>query len=100
MFPWTRPHLQELRMITKEQIYDEIVRVLKRDLMIDADLKTDTTLESLGLDSIQMMQLFVYIEQSFNFEFAPDSSIDSVRSLSLWSFTDFVHQSAIRQLTA
>jgi acyl carrier protein len=85
-------------MVTREQVYDEIVRVLRKELMIDAELQNDTALEALALDSIQLMQLFVYMEQSFSFEFAPESTIDSVRSFSLRNLTEFVHRSATRPL--
>jgi acyl carrier protein len=87
-----------MMMLTKEQIYNEIVRVLRNELVIDAELRSDTGLETLGLDSIQLMQLFVYMEQTFSFEFSPDSTISVVRNFSLEMLTQFVHESANRSL--
>lgn len=87
-------------MITQEQIFDEIVRVLRNELLIDADLRADTGLETLGLDSIQLMQLFVYMEDSFSFEFSPDATIGVVRDYSLGRLSEFVHASATRTANA
>ena len=87
-------------MVTQEQIFAEIVRVLRNELLIDADLRADTGLEALGLDSIQLMQLFVYMEDSFSFEFSPDATIGVVKSFSLGRLSEFVHASATRPIDA
>lgn len=81
-------------MPTKEAIYDEIVKVLRQELLFDGELGPETAIEALGLDSIQLMQLFVYIEESFHFEFAAESTIENAKTASLAQFVDFVHQSA------
>ena len=87
-------------MVTQEQIFTEIVRVLRNELLIDADLQAGTGLESLGLDSIQLMQLFVYMEDSFSFEFSPDATIGVVKNYSLGRLTEFVHASATQPVNA
>jgi acyl carrier protein len=91
---------QEVNMVTQEQIFTEIVRVLSNELLIDTDLRADTDLETLGLDSIQLMQLFVYMEDSFNFEFSPDETIGTVKNFSLGKLTEFIHASATRPVSA
>ena len=83
-------------MITKEAIHDEVVRVLRHELLFSGELSPDTAIQALGLDSIQLMQLFVYIEEAFHFEFDAESTIENAKNASLGQFVDFVHQSVAR----
>lgn len=80
-------------MPTKEAIYEEVVKVLRQELLFDGELNPETAIDALGLDSIQLMQLFVYIEESFQFEFAADSTIENAKTASLGQFVEFVHGS-------
>jgi hypothetical protein len=40
------------------------------------------------------------MEQSFSFEFSPDSTIGAVKNFSLAKLTEFVHESATRPVSA
>lgn len=83
-------------MLTKQIIYDKIAEVLRDELFYDGKFEADTKIISLGLDSIQLMQLFVYLEESFEFEFLEDSVIENMRGVSLGEFADYVCQAAGR----
>ena len=77
-------------MITRQAIYDEVVKVLREELLFDGELDMETSIKALGLDSIQLMQLFVYLEESFSFEFAEGSLIERMRDASLRELVDCV----------
>ena len=79
-------------MITREVVYDKVVEVLRDELLFDGEFKSDTSINNLGLDSIQIMQLFVYMEEIFGFEFPEDSMMESVRESSLGQFANYVHK--------
>jgi acyl carrier protein len=81
-------------MHTKQAIYDKIVYILRSELLFEDEIHQDTSIEALGLDSIQLMQLFVYIEELFYFEFPADMTIDRIKEVSLSQFVDLVQQSA------
>jgi acyl carrier protein len=83
-------------MVTKDAIYDKILDVLRKELLCDGQFQPETTIETLGLDSLQMMQLFVYLEECFEFEFMEDSLIENMESASLAMLVDHVHQ-AVQQ---
>jgi acyl carrier protein len=81
-------------MNERETICDEITAILRRDLQMDGDFPSDVSLASLGLDSVQVMQLIVYMEQSFAFEFPADSTMDSALGLSLRDLAAMVTEAA------
>lgn len=80
-------------MITKQAIYDEIVKVLRQELLIEGELDLETSVKALGLDSMQLMQLFVYLEESFDFEFAEGSLLERLKDAPLSQFVDCVDSS-------
>ena len=81
-------------MTTKEDIFDETIRVLTQELRVDQTLTGDTSMESLGLESLELMQVFVYLEERFGFEFPVDATTESVATLSLASFAEFVQRAS------
>lgn len=83
-------------MITRQAIYDEVVKVLREELLFDGELDMETSIKGLGLDSIQLMQLFVYLEESFSFEFAEGSLIERMKDASLRELVDCVDGSLAR----
>ncbi len=82
-------------MISRQTIYDGVVRVLREELLFDGELGQETPIKDLGLDSIQVMQLFVYIEESFQFEFTEGSLVEDIKDASLGRFVDYVHGSLV-----
>jgi len=80
-------------MIDKETIANKIKEVLREELYYDGVLEMDTTMQHLGLDSIQIMQLFVYLEEAFQFEFVEDSIIANASSATINQLVDLVEQS-------
>lgn len=84
-------------MITKEDILAKVQDVLKNELFLEEEIAPDTLVKDLGLDSIQLMQLFVYLEESFDFEFAYDSVFENLRGASVNEFVEVIYNSINRQ---
>jgi acyl carrier protein len=80
-------------MVTKQAVYDEVVKILRNELVFDGALAADLPIQALGLDSIRLMQLFVYLEEAFNFEFTVDAPIATIKEATLDQFVSFVHHS-------
>ncbi len=58
------------------ELFDEIVRVLRDKFQVDAaNLRPDTTLESLGLDSLTLMEFVFEIEDQFSVR-VPEDKLD------------------------
>ena len=77
-------------MITKASVYERIIEVLRDELLYSGELNPNTSISHLGLDSIQLMQLFVYLEEAFEFEFLEDSIIENMQDVSLDKFSNYV----------
>lgn len=84
-------------MTTKEDILAKVKDVLRNELFFEEEIEPDTLVRDLGLDSIQLMQLFVYLEESFDFEFAYDSVFENLRGASVNEFVDVIYNSINRQ---
>jgi acyl carrier protein len=80
-------------MIDKEIIYKKLGQVLTDDLMCHGDFSQETSIAHLGLDSLQIMQLFVYLEEIFEFEFMEDSMIENIQDANLGEFVDYIYSS-------
>jgi acyl carrier protein len=83
-------------MINKSTIQEQVVQLLHEELVFTDDVDFDASIDSLGIDSIQLMQLFVYLEERFEFEFKEDAMIARIRESTLRHFIDYVHE-AIQQ---
>ncbi len=84
-------------MITKEDILSKIKDVLRNELFFEEEIEPATLVRDLGLDSIQLMQLFVYLEESFDFEFAYDSVFENLRGASVNEFVEVIYNSINKQ---
>ena len=73
-------------MITEEKIYAEISRVLREEVLFTGTVDRQHSLRTAGLDSIQMMQLFVYLEEAFGFEFGAEVTVETVWDVPLDAF--------------
>lgn len=60
--------------MTIESIISKLSEIIHGELRLGegTDINTGTTMEELGVDSIAMMQLLVFVEESFGFEFSDD----------------------------
>lgn len=64
------------------QTIDEIKDVLNENLDIDPETVTaDSTFESLGIDSLDMVELVCEIESRFDIEFGEPEGLDTVGKL-------------------
>ena len=70
-------------MITQESAFAEIIRILRSELGVQGEVEGTTTVNSLSLDSLQIMQLLVYLEEGLGFEFSESATTDSVRELTV-----------------
>lgn len=84
-------------MTTKEDILAKVKDVLRNELYYEDEIQPHTLVKDLGLDSIQLMQLFVYLEESFDFEFAYDSVFENMRGATVDQFVDVIYNSINRQ---
>lgn len=80
-------------MVTRQAIYDEVLRVLRQELLFSGDVDPGTSIKALGLDSLQFMQLFVYLEEAFSFEFTEDSLLTRMKESSVGQLVDCVDRS-------
>jgi acyl carrier protein len=80
-------------MATKTEILDKITEVLRKELMFDGEIDVNAPIKNLGLDSIQLMQMFVYLEETFSFEFSDDAVFDRVRDSDINQFIEMIHAS-------
>lgn len=60
--------------ITPEMAIDAVERVLGRKVKDAGPITTDTELESLGFDSLDMIELFVALEEAGDVELDPESA--------------------------
>lgn len=86
-------------MITKQDILTKVKDVLRNELFFEEEVLPETLMKDLGLDSIQLMQLFVYLEESFDFEFAYESVFENMRGATVDQFVDVIHQSINKEAT-
>ena len=84
-------------MITKEDILAKVKDVLRNELFFEEEIEPETLVRDLGLDSIQLMQLFVYLEESFDFVFAYDSVFENLRGASVNEFVEVIYNSINKQ---
>lgn len=64
------------------QTIDEIKDILNENLDIDPETVTaDSTFESLGIDSLDMVELVCEIENRFDIEFGEPEGLDTVGKL-------------------
>jgi len=82
----------DVSKIKKKDIFVKIKEVIKEELFFDEDFKKSTLIRDLGLDSIQIMQLFVYIEETYDFEFEDENTIENMRDASVNDLVDFVYK--------
>ncbi|MBT4594431.1 acyl carrier protein [bacterium] len=58
-----------------EEIREKIVRVISEKLKISADeIQDDATLEDLGADSLDVVEIVMNIEEAFNIEIGDDAA--------------------------
>ena len=58
------------------ELFDEVVRVLRDKFQVDAaNLRPDTTLESLGLDSLTLMEFVFAVEDKYSVR-VPEDKLD------------------------
>ncbi|GKX31026.1 hypothetical protein SH1V18_35060 [Vallitalea longa] len=65
--------------MTSEAVREKIIDIIVRDLEIPFrdEIKEDTLMIDIGMDSISIMTLLVYIEESFGLDIGDDFIIDS-----------------------
>ncbi|AJQ26588.1 acyl carrier protein [Pelosinus fermentans] len=58
-----------------KEVVNQLENIIREELRLGEGMKItyDTTLEEIGVDSITMMQLLVFIEERFGFEFGEDA---------------------------
>jgi acyl carrier protein len=78
-------------MITKEEILAKITEVLKEELYYNEPVEPACLIRDLELDSIQMMQLFVYLEESFAFEFGDSTVFENARDMTVGQLADLMY---------
>ena len=62
------------------ELFDDIVRILRDKFQVDAaDLRPDTTLESLGLDSLTLMEFVFAVEDQYSVR-VPEDKLDPRQS--------------------
>jgi acyl carrier protein len=58
------------------ELFDEVVRILRDKFQVDAaNLRPDTTLESLGLDSLTLMEFVFAVEDKYSVR-VPEDKLD------------------------
>ncbi len=58
------------------ELFDEVVRILRDKFQVDAaTLRPDTTLESLGLDSLTLMEFVFAVEDQYSVR-VPEDKLD------------------------
>jgi acyl carrier protein len=58
------------------ELFDEVVRILRDKFQVDAaNLRPDTTLESLGLDSLTLMEFVFAVEDQYSVR-VPEDKLD------------------------
>jgi acyl carrier protein len=62
------------------ELFDEVVRILRDKFQVDAaSLRPDTTLESLGLDSLTLMEFVFAVEDQYSVR-VPEDKLDPRQS--------------------
>ena len=78
-------------MVDKDSVYNKIIEVLREELFYEGELEPHLKIKSLALDSIQLMQLFVFLEETYEFEFTDDAALENMKNVTLGAFVDYVH---------
>lgn len=80
-------------MVDKKTIESKILSIINEELDIDSNLnvKLESKLESIGIDSIAMMTLWVFIEEKFHFNVDEDILI-STRFIIVNDIVDYVDE--------
>ena len=77
-------------MVDKDSVYNKIIEVLREELFYEGELEPHLKIKSLALDSIQ--QLFVFLEETYEFEFTDDAALENMKNVTLGAFVDYVHR--------
>ena len=66
----------------REQIYNEVIRILSTDLEVSADeIANDTILNTeLPIDSLQLYEFVIDLEEAFNIKL-PDEMLDQMKTV-------------------
>ena len=66
----------------REQIYNEVIRILSTDLEVSADeIANDTMLNSeLPFDSLQLYEFVIDLEEAYNIKL-PDEMLDQMKTV-------------------
>jgi acyl carrier protein len=66
----------------REQIYNEVIRILSTDLEVSADeIANDTMLNTeLPFDSLQLYEFVIDLEEAFNIKL-PDEMLDQMKTV-------------------
>jgi len=56
-------------MLTAHDVYLELARLLKDNMQVDANISPNLRIKDIGLDSLQVMQVMVYMEELYKVEF-------------------------------
>ena len=66
----------------REQIYNEVIRILSTDLEVSADeIDNDTMLNSeLPFDSLQLYEFVIDLEEAYNIKL-PDEMLDQMKTV-------------------
>jgi len=79
-------------MSTKDEIIQKLGIILEKDLEMElpGELKeSDRLYEDLGIDSIMVLQLIVYIEEQFAVS-VPEENVDPATYQTLGAIVDFI----------
>ena len=76
-----------------QEVFDQLVGIIQEDLQISiqSDIKEDTSLKELGIDSIAMMALWVYAEEKFQYETDEDALVGDQFN-SIGDIANYIHQ--------
>jgi acyl carrier protein len=68
--------------LSKEEVSKQLIEIIAKEGVIEKSRITpDATLESLGLDSMAMVMIFMVVEEKFNVYVPIDGSLSEVRNL-------------------
>lgn len=62
-----RPRVTEDESITMQSIHDRVIAIIAEQAILDvADISADSTLQSLGIDSLGLVEAIFAIEEAFD----------------------------------
>ena len=80
--------------INKSEIFQKIQDIIFNELNFNQciEISNESKLIELNLDSFQLMQLFVFLEESFNFEFGDESIIANDKFNCVGDISNFIYE--------